>query len=257
MVGTHLLRDAVMTGSRMSRQRARYGVDGPAPLVVLVLATAGLSAGAVTALAARRRIGRLLLLGAVIEGLRAGTYLYATLRGKFVVWAREVDALDLTGAEQVLDLGCGRGAVLLLVARRLTTGKVIGLDAWRAKDQSGNTEAAARHNAEVEELADRVDLVTGDMRALPFDDASFDLVVSSLALHNISGAEDRDGAVVEALRVLRPGGRVLLADAMHADAYETTLRRCGAQDVAVRPLGWRVWYGGPWFGLSMVTARKP
>lgn len=246
-----------MTGNRMSRHRARYGVDGPAPLAVLVLATVGLVVGTATALAARRRVGRLLLMGAVIEGFRAGTYLYATLRGKFVVWAREVDALDLTGTEQVLDLGCGRGAVLLTVARRLTTGQVIGLDAWRAKDQSGDTEAATQHNAEVEDLADRVDLVTGDMRALPFDDASFDLVVSSLALHNIPGADDRDSAVVEALRVLRPGGRLLLADAMHTDAYAATLRRSGTQDVAVRPLGWRVWYGGPWFGLSMVTARKP
>jgi arsenite methyltransferase len=246
-----------MTGSPRSRGRARYGVDGPAPLAVLVLATAGLVVSTATALATRRRIGRLLLMGAVIEGFRAGTYLYATLRGKFVVWAREVEALDLTGTEQVLDLGCGRGAVLLTVARRLTTGQVIGLDAWRAKDQSGNTETATQCNADVEGLAERVDLVTGDMRALPFDDTSFDLVVSSLALHNIPGADDRHSAVVEALRVLRPGGRLLLADAMHTEAYAASLRQSGAQDVAVRPLGWRVWYGGPWFALSMVTARKP
>jgi len=191
------------------------------------------------------------------EGFRAGTYLYATLRGKFVVWAREVDALDLTGAEQVLDLGCGRGAVLLTVARRLTTGQVIGLDVWQAKDQSGNTEAAARRNADVEGLTDRIDLVTGDMRALPFDDASFDLVVSNLAVHNIPGADDRRTAVTEALRVLRPGGRLLLADAMHTDANAATLRQAGALDVTVRPLGWRVWYGGPWFVVSMVTARRP
>jgi arsenite methyltransferase len=233
--------------------------DRHSPLGTFVLScrSSGLVGGAATAaLTARRRIGRLLLMGAVIEGFRAGTYLYAMLRGRFVVWAREVDALDLTGTEQVLDLGCGRGAVLLTVARRLTTGQVIGLDAWRAKDQSGNTQAAAQHNAEVEDLADRVDLVTGDMRDLPFDDASFDLVVSSLALHNIPGAEDRDSAVVESLRVLRPGGRLLLADAMHTDAYAATLRRSSAQGVSVRPLGWRVWYGGPWFGLSMVTARK-
>ena len=74
-----------MTRNRMSRSRARYGVDGPAPLAVLVLATAGLVVGTVTALAARRRVGRLLLVGAVIEGFRTGTYLHATLRGKFVV----------------------------------------------------------------------------------------------------------------------------------------------------------------------------
>jgi len=246
-----------MTGSRRTGERARYGVDGPAPVAVLVLATSGLLVGAAAALAARRRVGWLLLLGALFEGFRAGTYLYATLRGKFVVWAREVDALDLTGAEQVLDLGCGRGAVLLTVARRLTTGQAIGLDVWQAKDQSGNSEAATRRNADVEGLTDRIDLVTGDMRALPFDDASFDLVVSNLAVHNIPGADDRRTAVTEALRVLRPGGRLLLADAMHTSEYADTLRQAGALDVMVRPLGWRVWYGGPWFVVSMVTARRP
>src|SRR5665648_1238137 len=128
---------------------------------------------------------------------------------------------------------------------------------WQAKDQSGNSEAATRRNADVEGLTDRIDLVTGDMRALPFDDASFDLVVSNLAVHNIPGADDRRSAVTEALRVLRPGGRLLLADAMHTSEYADTLRQAGALDVMVRPLGWRVWYGGPWFVVSMVTARRP
>jgi arsenite methyltransferase len=246
-----------MTSCRRTRPRTRYGVDGPGPVTVLVLATSGLFAGAVVALRTRRRLGQLLLVGAAFEAFRAGTYLYATLHGKLVVWAREIDALHLTGSEQVLDLGCGRGAVLLTVAQKLTTGKAIGLDLWQAKDQSGNTEAATRRNADIAGLADRIDLVTGDMRALPFNDASFDLVVSSLALHNIAGAEDRDKAVNEAMRVLRPGGRLLLADALHTDAYAAALRKAGAQDVEVRPLGWRVWYGGPWFGLSMVTTHKP
>jgi len=240
----------------VSRSRARYGVDGPSSVAGLVLATSGLLGGAAVALAARRRVGALLLAGGVLQALRSGTYLYATLRGKFVVWQREIDALALTGSERVLDLGCGTGAVLLTVARRLTTGRATGLDLWRPGDQSQNSESATRRNAEAEGLADRIDLVTGDMRAVPFEDASFDLVVSSLAVHNVPGEEGRTLAVTEALRVLRPGGRLLLADALHADEYAATLREAGALDVAVRSLGWRVWYGGPWFVLTMVTARK-
>ena len=246
-----------MTGSTRSAPRARYGVDGPAPLAVLILATSGLLAAATVALVARRRIGRLLLFGALLEAFRVGTYLYATLRGKFVVWEREVDALDLTGAEHVLDLGCGRGTVLLTLARRLTTGRVVGLDLWQAKDQSGNTEAATRRNAEAEGVADRIDLDTADMRALPYEDSRFDVVVSSLAVHNIPNAEGRSVAVTEALRVLRPGGRLVLADAFRTSEYAQTLRQAGARDVTVRSLGWRVWYGGPWLGMSAVTARKP
>jgi hypothetical protein len=45
-----------------------------------------------------------------------GFYLYATLRGKFVVWAELLDQLNLRGDERILDLGCGRGAVLLMAA---------------------------------------------------------------------------------------------------------------------------------------------
>ena len=246
-----------MIGKSRATQRAHYGVDGPSTVAILVLATSGLLAGAAAALAARRRAGLLLLTAGLLEAFRAGTYLYATMRGKFVVWEREVDGLDLTGTEQVLDLGCGTGAVLLTVARRLTTGRAVGLDLWRPGDQFGNTEAATRRNADAEGLADRIDLVTGDMRALPFENACFDIVVSSLAVHNIPGADGRRVAVTEALRVLRPGGRLLLADALHVDEYAATLRQALALDVSVRSLGWRVWYGGPWFVLSTVTARKP
>ena len=246
-----------MTVCRRTRPRARYSVDGPAQVTVLVLATSGLLAGAVAALRTRRRVGQLLLVGAALEAFRAGTYLTPTLHGKLVVWGREIDALDLIGSEQELDLGCGRGAVLLTVDRRLTTGRAIGLDLWQAKDQSGNTKVATRRNADAEGLTDRIDLVTGDMRALPFDDASFVLVASSLALHNIPGRDDRNNAVNEVRHVVRPDGRLLLADALHTDPYAATLREASAHDVAVRPLGWRVWYGGRWFGLSIVTARKP
>ena len=64
-----------MTVFRRTRPRARYGVDGPAQVSVLVLATSGLVVGAVAALVARRRVGRLLLVGAVFEAFRTGTYL--------------------------------------------------------------------------------------------------------------------------------------------------------------------------------------
>ena len=245
-----------MSGTRPTTQRARYGVDGPAHVAVLVGATSALLASAAATLATRRRLGWWLLAGGAFEGFRAGTYLYATLRGKLEAWAREVGALHLTGTEQVLDLGCGRGAVLLTVAHRLTTGRAVGLDLWQAKELSGNTEAAARRNADIEGLADRVDVVTGDLRALPFDDASFDRVVSNLALHNVPDDADRAAALAEALRVLRPGGRLLLADVFHTGAYAAALRSAGAEDVSVRPLGPRVWFGGPWFVLKMVSARK-
>ena len=87
-----------------------------------------------------------------------GLYLDATLRGKFVVWAQLLDTLGLRGDERILDLGCGRGAVLLMAAERLTTGRAVGVDLWQRADQSGNGEAATRRNAVAEGVADRVEL---------------------------------------------------------------------------------------------------
>jgi len=73
----------------------------------------------------------------------AAIYLHFTLRGKFLIWAELLDRLNLRGDERILDMGCGRGAVLLMAAQRLTTGRAVGVDLWRSFDQSGNS---AIHN---------------------------------------------------------------------------------------------------------------
>ena len=94
------------------------------------------------------------------------------------------------------------------------------------------------------------------MRALPFPDASFDVVVSSLAIHNIRSNADRAQAVAEAWRVLRPGGRLAIADIRATARYARTLNELGAIGIARRRLGWRFWYGNPLAGTSLVTASK-
>src|SRR5207247_7325499 len=99
-----------------------------------------------------------------------GSFLYTTLRGKFMVWAELLDQLNLRGDERILDLGCGRGAVLLLAAQHLTTGRAVGVDLWRRVDQSGNSVEATRRNAIAEGVDDRVELHTANMMALPFED---------------------------------------------------------------------------------------
>jgi arsenite methyltransferase len=85
--------------------------------------------------------------------------------------------------------------VLLLAARRLPSGRAVGVDVWRRRDQTGNTRAAAERNAMVEGVADRVEFVNADARNPPFPAGSFDVVVSSLTIHNISGADGRAQAM--------------------------------------------------------------
>jgi ubiquinone/menaquinone biosynthesis C-methylase UbiE len=130
-----------------------------------------------------------------------------------------------------LDVGCGRGLLLIGAARRLTTGRAVGVDIWQAEDLSGNRPEATRENARREGVVDRVDVRDGDARQLPFPDATFDVVVSGMALHNIYQAAQRQQAVREVARVLKPGGHVAVVDIRHTGEYARVLRECGLQDV--------------------------
>jgi ubiquinone/menaquinone biosynthesis C-methylase UbiE len=186
----------------------------------------------------------------------AASYIYATRSGKFRVWGRILDDLRLGGDETVLDLGCGRGAVLLAAAKRLPRGRAIGVDLWQA-DQRDNSQQATLTNAVLENVADRIEVHTGDMTALPLADESVDVIVSNLAIHNIPTRAGRRQALDEAIRVLRPGGRLVIADLWETSQHASRLRSLGWRNVRRRNLGWRMWYGGPWFSTRLVTATKP
>lgn len=114
----------------------------------------------------------------------------------------ELGLVDLSNVHQALDAGCGTGAFLVPLARRLTPqgATVIGLDL------SAGTLGQAQARVEDEGLA--VTCVIGDVEALPFDDCSFDLVLANYMLYHVP---DLDHAIAELRRVLRPGGTLLAA----------------------------------------------
>jgi len=180
--------------------------------------------------------------------------------GKVRARERHLDRLSWRGDEQVLDVGCGRGLFLVAAARRLDKGgRAVGVDLWQAEDLAGNSPDATLANARLEGVADRVDVKTGDARQLPFPDASFDTVVSSVALHNIYDEPGRRQAIREIARVLKPGGLVLIVDIRHTHEYADELRRQGVEATSRRsPLS----YLATLFTMGSlrtgtVTARKP
>jgi len=192
----------------------------------------------------------LLVTGAALLAA-AAAMLFTSAAGKLGVREELLDLMELGGDEHVLDVGCGRGLLLVGAAKRLPRGRAVGVDLWRARDQAGTSEEAARSNARAEGVEDRIELVTADARELPFPDASFDAVVTSLTLHNIRGASGRARAVDEIVRVLRPRGRVGILDIARTREYVQTLERAGLEARRVR-------VALPVFPPArLVLARKP
>ena len=244
----------VSTGpsARAARPPGRYGVDAPAWVAVLLVLVAGNALQLVIAPTPWSASGLVVTVAAVGLGAHAG------LRGKFVVWAELLDGGRGQVPARILDLGCGRGAVLVAAALRAPQAHAVGVDRWRSGDQSGNRASATMANAATAGGGDRVTLCTADVRALPMRDGWADLVVSSLAVHNLRSPRDRATALHEAARVLAPGGRVIVVDfAGAARRYPRWLVDAGLSDVERRRLGWRTWFSGPWAACVAVTASRP
>jgi ubiquinone/menaquinone biosynthesis C-methylase UbiE len=138
------------------------------------------------------------------------------------------DALALRGNEQTLDIGCGSGTLLNEAARRLPTGKALGIDIWAPHTGGGNY-ALLMKNAKAEGVADKIEFKQADVRKLPFEDSSFDVIVSSGALHHIgSERSEHEQAINEMLRVLKPGGKIALMDVTHMiEGYAASMKSKG------------------------------
>jgi ubiquinone/menaquinone biosynthesis C-methylase UbiE len=129
-------------------------------------------------------------------------------RGKHPAFANMLteylDAMQIAPAASVLDIGCGTGLVARAIARHSGfTGSVAGIDL------SPHLVAAATRLAAEEGVAQRVTFQRGDVRKLPFADASFDAVVAHTL---ISHVPDPPAVLKEAARVLKPGGALAVFD---------------------------------------------
>jgi len=155
--------------------------------------------------------------------------------GKFRHRDRMLSLVTWTGNEKVLDVGTGRGLLMIGAAKKLTAGKSIGIDIWSGKDLSGNRPENTLRNAEVEGVAERVEVCGEDATKMSFADATFDVVLSNVCIHNIPTREGRAKACQEIVRVLKPGGVALISDFIHLGEYADVFRRAGA---TAKRAGW-------------------
>ena len=159
--------------------------------------------------------------------------------------------LDFDGQGQLLDVGCGSGALSIRAALTWRAAQVVGIDYWgsaygygqamceknaESEGVYGYGQAMCEKNAESEGVAAQCRFQHGDANRLDFPDESFDAVVSNYVYHNITGADKR-ALLRETLRVLKKGGVFALNDEMKPhmygdmEAFAQELRDMGYEDV--------------------------
>lgn len=214
-------------------ERANYGIDSFRTVLFFII-LAGL--GAIISISAFFTVGWGVILGKVfiIAGfIQMLTFsiistwmIYSSLYGKMIVAERVIDYdIKLQGSEHVLDCGCGNGLYMIEIAKRLTTGICTGVDLL-----DKNTIHLMK-NIQREGVFERSNFVESNLESLPFEDESFDIVISSFTLHRFPKLVDQAKLMNEMIRVCRPGGKIVLLDLASTSYYVPWLQEWNIDQV--------------------------
>ena len=237
--------------------RADYGIDAPGVIRNMCLVGLALVIGGWFIPAFPLGRFRIAWLGWLVSlwGLSwiatsACMVLYAR-KGKFRHRERMLGMIDWKGNETVLDVGTGRGLLMIGAAKRLTTGRSIGIDIWNAEDLSGNRQENTLKNIRAEGVEARTELRSEDVRKMSFADGAFDVILSNLCVHNLYQSREREEACREIARVLKPGGVALISDFRHTRQYADTFSALGLTAEILGPY-WKDTFPK----LTIVAVRK-
>jgi ubiquinone/menaquinone biosynthesis C-methylase UbiE len=133
---------------------------------------------------------------------------------------RTADLARVQLGEAVLDVGCGTGTLALEVQRRVgATGRVVAIDPGPQQIARARAKATRRHVP--------IEFHIGVIEQLTFPDQTFDAVLSTLMMHHLPAGLKRQG-LAEIVRVLKPGGRLVIADFTRTERRRGQCVRLGA-----------------------------
>jgi len=116
---------------------------------------------------------------------------------------------ELNG-KNALDIGCGSAALTIKLAKKYPDIQVTGIDYWGGP--WGYSKKICEENSNIEGVASRTEFIQASASELPFDDDSFDLVVSNMTFHEVKDSNNKYDVVKEALRVVKKGGYFVFQD---------------------------------------------
>jgi len=124
-----------------------------------------------------------------------------------------MDILSKIQSPMVLDIGCGTGRTAIKIAKSLPKGGHLnGIDIYNVNAISGNSLATVNRNAELEGISDKTTFQYGSVTEIPFEDNKFHILNLSSVLHEVHDYEDKERAIKEIHRVLKPKGFLLIGE---------------------------------------------
>ena len=117
--------------------------------------------------------------------------------------------LDCKDDSSILDIGCGSGAFDIQISKKNPNSNITGLDYWGMKFDYAKEQC--ENNAKICNV-NNVEFIKGDAKKLPFEDETFDAVVSNFTFHEVDTEKNKRNLIYEALRVLKKGGSFSLHD---------------------------------------------
>ncbi|MFT8459920.1 MAG: class I SAM-dependent methyltransferase [Liquorilactobacillus ghanensis] len=217
---------------------------GPALIIGIIMLISGFDT-----------VSAIIVLVLILCGLK---YMHTSIICKYEIMQSIVNNIHLKNDSKILDAGCGHDAFMLQFNKQAASiSEIIGIDIWSNKDQGSNSIEATQKIIDSSNLSNKVKLKTANILDMPFNDNEFDLIISSLVLHNIKPFEKRKEALVNIARVQKQKGQLVIMDiGYETSKYVRILKDLGYQNVNIVNTGYNGWWGTPMVPTFVITATK-